>query len=338
MSFNDLPFFTTIPSDGKDGISPSVAITDITGGHELTITDSAGIKTFKILDGLEGPAGPQGSPGPQGIQGIPGPQGIQGVPGERGPAGEAGPKGETGLTGERGPQGEPGLQGERGLQGEPGIAGHDGKDGLDGKDYIITELDKAEIVQMIITTLKGSPVFGYIDADNNIIISSNFTEGNYFIKYEMTDGSLIDIGTLTLETDEPDEPDEPEVVNLFNTKTATYNARLGSDGTTRTDAPGAVLSDYIDITTINKIKIAGNFVKNDNTAVLYGKICIYDETNAYVTALALDFDPNNWEYDIAAMKANHPTAAKAKFCFGVTVNTAISETDAIAAKIALTAI
>lgn len=320
MSFNDLPFFTAVPSDGKDGISPSVLITDITGGHELSITDSTGTKIFKILDGLEGPAGPQG---------IQGPQGPQGLQGERGPAGETGPRGETGLTGERGPQGEPGLQGE------PGIAGHDGKDGLDGKDYIITELDKAEIVQMIITTLKGSPVFGYIDADNNIIISSNFTEGNYFIKYEMTDGSLIDIGTLTLETD---EPDEPEVVNLFNTKTATYNARLGSDGTTRTDAPGAVLSDYIDITTINKIKIAGNFVKNDNTAVLYGKICIYDETNAYVTALALDFDPNNWEYDIAAMKVNHPTAAKAKFCFGVTINTTISEADAIAAKITLTAI
>ena len=317
MSFYDLPFFTTVPSDGKDGVSPTVTITEISGGHEIVITDTAGTRTFKVMNGVEGPMGPQGL------------QGIQGLQGERGPAGETGPRGETGLTGERGPQGEPGLQGERGLQGEPGIAGHD------GKDYLITDLDKAEIVQMIIDTLKGNPVFGYVDASNNIVISSSFTDGNYSVKYEMKDGSLLDIGDLTLATD---EPEEPEIINLFDAKTVTYNARLGSDGTARNDAPGAVLSDYIDITNINKIRITGNFVKNDNSAVLYGKISIYDDTNTQLAALALDFDPNNWEYDVATMKANRPTATKLKFCFGITISTQISETEVAAAGIVLTAI
>ena len=121
MNFYDLPFFTTVPSNGKDGVSPTVSITDISGGHEITITDTTGTRTFKVMNGVDGPMGPQGL------------QGIQGLQGERGPAGETGPRGETGLTGERGPQGEPGLQGERGLQGETGETGPAGKDGVNGK-------------------------------------------------------------------------------------------------------------------------------------------------------------------------------------------------------------
>lgn len=183
MSFYDLPFFTTIPSDGKDGVSPTVIITAVSGGHEITITDTAGTRTFKVMNGIDGPAGPQGL------------QGIQGPQGERGPIGETGPKGETGLTGERGPQGEPGLQGERGLQGEPG---------QNGKDYLITEVDKAEIAQIVIDRLKGNPVFGYVDTDNNIVISNSLADGSYIIKYEMANGSLINIGELVVNNEQTD--------------------------------------------------------------------------------------------------------------------------------------
>ena len=147
MSFYDLPFFATVPSDGKDGVSPSVTITDISGGHEITITDTTGTRTFKVMNGVDGPMGPQGL------------QGIQGLQGERGPVGETGPRGETGLTGERGPQGEPGLQGEQGPKGETGATGQAGKDGTNGKSayeyaqeggYTGTETDFIQLLTSMI--------------------------------------------------------------------------------------------------------------------------------------------------------------------------------------------
>lgn len=46
---------------GVDGVSPTVAVTDIDGGHRVTITDATGPKTFDVLDGDAGPAGKDGS-------------------------------------------------------------------------------------------------------------------------------------------------------------------------------------------------------------------------------------------------------------------------------------
>lgn len=37
--------------DGQDGKSPTVTVTDITGGHRVTITDADGTKTFDVMDG-----------------------------------------------------------------------------------------------------------------------------------------------------------------------------------------------------------------------------------------------------------------------------------------------
>lgn len=36
---------------GEDGVSPTVSVTDITGGHRITITDASGQKTFDVMDG-----------------------------------------------------------------------------------------------------------------------------------------------------------------------------------------------------------------------------------------------------------------------------------------------
>ena len=47
----------------------------------------------------------------------------------------------------------------------------------------------------------GSPVFGYVDENNNIVVSGNLAEGSYSVKYEMEDGSTVDIGSLVLADD-----------------------------------------------------------------------------------------------------------------------------------------
>lgn len=40
--------------NGKDGVSPIVTVTDITGGHRIAITDAEGEKTFEVMDGTGG--------------------------------------------------------------------------------------------------------------------------------------------------------------------------------------------------------------------------------------------------------------------------------------------
>ncbi len=131
MSFSDLPFFPTgsYIENGKDGVSPTILVKDISGGHALTITDINGTKTINVLDGKEGPQGVQGIQGEQGSQGIQGEKGDKGATGE---AGVQGPKGDKGDTGDAGPQGEPGPKGETGEQGPQGIQGEQGPKGDKG--------------------------------------------------------------------------------------------------------------------------------------------------------------------------------------------------------------
>lgn len=47
--------------NGKDGVSPTVTVTDIDGGHRVTITDKDGEKTFDVMDGRDGEGGAGGS-------------------------------------------------------------------------------------------------------------------------------------------------------------------------------------------------------------------------------------------------------------------------------------
>lgn len=128
MSLYDLPFFPVGPGageSGKDGVSPTITITDITGGHRLTIVDTLGTKAIDVLDGTQGP---KGDTGPQGIQGPVGPTGPQGIQGE---PGQKGDKGDTGPEGPKGPAGQ-GIKGDKGDKGETGPIGPTGAPGVDG--------------------------------------------------------------------------------------------------------------------------------------------------------------------------------------------------------------
>jgi hypothetical protein len=43
--------------DGEDGISPTVTVDSITGGHRITITDVNGTISFDVMDGKDGESG-----------------------------------------------------------------------------------------------------------------------------------------------------------------------------------------------------------------------------------------------------------------------------------------
>lgn len=45
---------------GNDGFSPSISVTDITGGHRVTVTNASGSSSFDVLDGQTGAAGSDG--------------------------------------------------------------------------------------------------------------------------------------------------------------------------------------------------------------------------------------------------------------------------------------
>lgn len=63
---------------GEDGVSPTVEITTVTGGHAVTITDAdhPSGQTFNVLDGQDGQDGQPGQQGPAGQDGAPGADGV----------------------------------------------------------------------------------------------------------------------------------------------------------------------------------------------------------------------------------------------------------------------
>lgn len=63
--------------------------------------------------------------------------------------------------------------------------------------YVNAALSASEesIVQQVIAAL-GTPVFGTVDGDNNIILSGNLADGTYTVKYEDGEGNLTTIGTI----------------------------------------------------------------------------------------------------------------------------------------------
>lgn len=70
----------------------------------------------------------------------------------------------------------------------------------------IDEDFKTEIAALVIEMLGGNPIFGIVDENNNIILSGNLADGTYTAKYEMEDGSTVDIGNLVIAEEEPEEP------------------------------------------------------------------------------------------------------------------------------------
>lgn len=152
-------------SDGKDGTSA----THSWNGTVLTITSASGTSSADL----------KGDKGDTGAQGIPG---------------EPGAKGDTGAKGDKGDKGDTGATGSKGA---------DGKTPVKGVDYW-TEADQESIVQQVITAL-GTPVFGTVDADNNIILTGNLADGIYTLKYENAEGAQAEIGTVKIGTTNPSE-------------------------------------------------------------------------------------------------------------------------------------
>ena len=126
--------------------------------------------------------------------------------------------------------------------------------------YITEELAKDEykdeIADLVIAAMGGQPVFGYVDRNNNIIITAVLDEEeSYSVKYEMENGTKLDIGSLVFEKEEV----EVTKTNFFVVGGDGYlnPGRASSSGADRTDVSSCLLSNYIEIQNGDEIYVEG---------------------------------------------------------------------------------
>lgn len=225
-------------SDGADGISPTVSVEEIEGGHRISITDKDGTETVDVMNGTSGKDGVSATHSWDGttltITSASGTSSVdlKGEKGEQGEKGEAGTDGIDGKDGNDGlyilgkdetfenvpedigiiidPEGNADIA-EDGATFTPrisseGVLSWTNDKGLPnpapvnimGKDYVLTDDDKALISNMVITQLGGEPIFGCVDENNRIVIKGKLADANYTVLYEMEDGSEVEIGDLVL--------------------------------------------------------------------------------------------------------------------------------------------
>lgn len=140
----------------------AVTVSTLDAGADATAALSAGTDGQTLALGI--PRGAQGVQGPKGDTGERGPQGEKGDTGATGATGPQGPKGDTGATGPKGDKGDTGargVQGEVGPQGPKGDRGETGATGPKGDSYVLTDADKAEIVNSVVETIGSADTTAY---------------------------------------------------------------------------------------------------------------------------------------------------------------------------------
>lgn len=221
--------------------------------YTITYTDGT-TSTFNVRNGTNGKAGDDGITPHIGSNGNwyigstdtgVKAQGEQGEPGKDGANGKDGVSATHSwngttltITSDSGTSSADlkGARGDKGDTGATGAAGKDGKTPVRGIDYW-TPADQEAIVQQVITAL-GTPVFGRVDAGNNIILTGELADGTYTLKYEDGEGNVTDIGTLT------QGGSGPAYTNLLPTYLVARDARYSSSAEPEShqkSCPGAIM-------------------------------------------------------------------------------------------------
>lgn len=150
-----------------------------------------------------------------------------------------------------------------------------------------TAADQEAIVQQVIAAL-GTPVFGRVDADNNIILTGELADGIYTIKYEDAEGEQTAIGTLN-HTVIP-EPTYTNVIPLSINSDGTqfvgtngedgYKTGMRLDSSGREKSASTAVTGFIPATVADKLYFRDIDLSAD--ADKYHRIAIYDASFAYL--------------------------------------------------------
>lgn len=141
----------------------------------------------------------------------------------------------------------------------------------DLKNEVLSQMDgvKADIAQQVLDALRGMPVFGTVDDDNVITVTSTLADGIYTLVYTNAEGNLAEIGEITI-------GNEPAYTNVFDAHTSSLNSRYSNstgslyDGT----ATGYVLSNKIPVKISDGVehllRVSGaRFSSDDNNTILF---------------------------------------------------------------------
>lgn len=253
---------------------------------ELTDAVEAALNLAKesgAFDGPQGPAGPQGEIGPVGPTG---PQGPVGETGDIGPQGPAGSDANVTATNIKAALGyTPADQSEVERQGEEKVD----KDGItldkhtDGLIYVFVDGSPVGNGMEVTGEVVAGDVVGYLDEDNNILLSGALADGIYTLKYENEDGTYTDIGDLVVGA--IPEP-EPVKTNFFVESEGFYG-RLSSTGANRTDAFSTFVTNYIAVQKGDIVEVAGCAIKiclseNDYNNASFAYMTGYNSSKANV--------------------------------------------------------
>ena len=140
-----------------------------------------------------------------------------------------------------------------------------------------TEVERAAIIAEVIDSVKveypeAHVIYGDVDANNNITIYGELAKGIYTLKYENTDGTVTDVGTIEVSGE-----NEYTYTNQIHISTDTdgsvFNgtgyktkSRLGSSGT---------VSDIADTSASNPVFVTG-FIPVKQGYVIRMKNCYID--------------------------------------------------------------
>lgn len=211
-----------------------------------------------------------------------------------------------------------GEKGEQGMQGEKGADGATGADGYTpqkGTDYW-TEADKAEMtaqVQAVCVaknqgasnvgkilvvgtdgnlTLTNMPeggasgdVVGVLDESNNILLSGNLADGTYTLKYENTDGTYTEIGTLKVGAIQPED-----IINLADPTSADWQEgyRLSLSSGTTSELAGHTVTNFIPCKMGDIVRVKGFAISSSDTGSgdsSSPKILLVDANKAKIVGL-----------------------------------------------------
>ena len=163
----------------------------------------------------------------------------------------------------------------------------------------VIESGKGEIVQAIIEELQGLPVFGVVDENNTITITSQLSSGTYTLKYENADGTTTKIGTIVIGSGEPEGGNtyEVDIASIGYTDNARWSI---TDGTIRTGASGYTAINKIPFARTSKqtvsITLSGITWTDSASSTQYAAILLYSGdsytsgNNMYMKKIPANYD------------------------------------------------
>lgn len=221
--------------NGKDGISPTISVETVTGGHYIIITDVNGTQSFFIPDGKDGQDGKDGVSG--GSDGV----GIVSIE-QTTTSTENGGTNVITATLSNGETSTFNIKnGELGQPGTPGINGTDGKDGVDGVSVTsvaqtTTSYNDGGSNIITVTLSNGEKSTFTVKNGSKGSSGSNGTNGKDgsdgvgIVSIKQTTTSTLDGGTNIV------------TATLSNGETYTFNIKNGSKGDSGSNGSNATIN------------------------------------------------------------------------------------------------